>query len=85
MLQELKSVCIEHTETSRLSRCCSKIPKFSNTFAPYFEILNIFVQVKPEYMGIIWGSIRLIFQVSGFERLYQPGRCFQKALTMAVS
>ena len=63
MLQSLTDLCWTHKETSRLGRCSAKIAKFSNAFAPYFDIINIFVQVKPEYMGIVWGSLRLIFQV----------------------
>jgi hypothetical protein len=63
MLKDISSAFLRHKDASRIYSCCSKIAKFSDVFKPYFEVISIFVQVKPEYMGIIWGSIRLIFQV----------------------
>ncbi|XXG99675.1 hypothetical protein Hte_006016 [Hypoxylon texense] len=47
-----------------------KVAAFADTLAPYFDVVGVFVQVKPDVMGILWGSILLIFKIgsnySGF-------------------
>jgi hypothetical protein len=48
---------------SRLTVACRKLHGFTSLLEPYFEIVNIFVQVKPEYAGLVWGSMRMIFYV----------------------
>ena len=63
MLAAVKADCQQHKQFSRLSACTTKIAAFSDTFAPFFDVINIFVQIKPEWLGIFWGSVRLIFQV----------------------
>ena len=64
MLQQMSAACSRHQQSSRLYACCSKIARFSRAFEPFYEVVNIFVQVKPDIMALVWGSIRLIFQVS---------------------
>ena len=63
MLKEMESVCSKHKDSSRLSSCCAKIARFASAFEPYFDTINIFVQVKPEYVAPFWGSIKIILQV----------------------
>lgn len=64
MLKEMELACSRHKDKTRLFACYSKVALFSDVFEPYFDVMNVFVQVKPEYMGIIWGVILLIFKVS---------------------
>jgi hypothetical protein len=40
-----------------------QIRTFSERLQPYLEIVSIFVQSNPQYNAIVWGSLRLIFQV----------------------
>jgi len=80
MLKEISSASLRHKNSSRLYSCCAKIAQFSNAFEPYFDIVNIFVQVKPEYMGVIWGSIRLIFKVITLELHQRIKRFYFKQL-----
>lgn len=69
MLREVSMECKKHKDSSKLMKCCAKIASFSRMFEPYFEVVSIFVQVKPEYMGIIWGAIRFIFKVDYLSRV----------------
>jgi len=48
---------------SRLTACCKKISSLATKLDPFFDVVNIFVSTHPEYMGIAWGAIRLVFQV----------------------
>lgn len=51
------------SHSSLLTKCCKKIQDLSNKLEPYFEIINLFVQTHPEFAGLAWGSIRLVFLV----------------------
>ena len=62
MLAAVKAECQLHKQFSRLSSCTTKIATFSDAFAPFFDVISIFVQIKPEWLGIFWGSVRLVFQ-----------------------
>jgi hypothetical protein len=46
-----------------MTTACRKFEGFVSRFQPYFDVVEIFVQVKPEYMALIWGSLKLIFKV----------------------
>lgn len=63
MLDDLYAVCKNIQKGSKLSRLCRKIEQFSSAWQPFFEITNIFVQTHPEFAGIAWGAIRLVFLV----------------------
>jgi hypothetical protein len=63
MVAELRLKYLEYSDKSRLAACCRKIANFANSFAPYFDIINIFVQINPEWAGWFWGSLSLVFQV----------------------
>jgi hypothetical protein len=69
MLTELTASIAKHKNRGRLSNCCYNFAVFSRAFEPYFEIVNIFVQVKPDIAGLVWGSLRLIFAVGGINIL----------------
>ena len=64
MIQELEALCSKHARSNQVTACLKKIKAFSDSFEPFFDIINIFVQVKPEWFGLFWGTIRLIFKVS---------------------
>lgn len=50
--------------TSRLLDACKKVDHFRKSMEPLFEVVNIFVSTHhPEWAGIAWGAIRLVFQV----------------------
>ena len=64
MLDDIRALCAEDQKNHlRLLSCSRKLAAFSHAFAPYFDIINIFVQIKPEWLGWFWGSIRLVFKV----------------------
>ncbi|KAF2184456.1 hypothetical protein K469DRAFT_185232 [Zopfia rhizophila CBS 207.26] len=64
MIQDLRSLCASNQkEHQRLLSCSRKIALFSHTFAPYFDIINNFVRIRPDWLGWFWGSIRLVFKI----------------------
>lgn len=63
MLKDLYDKCKEVQNKSKTSRLCQKIEKFSAAWEPFFEITSLFVSSHPEFAGIIWGAIRLVFLV----------------------
>jgi len=50
--------------TTRLLDACKKIEQFSKTMTPFFNIVDIFVSSHPDWAAVVWGAIRLVFQVS---------------------
>ncbi|KAF2107029.1 hypothetical protein BDV96DRAFT_654121 [Lophiotrema nucula] len=66
LLQAVRALSENHfLHKSRYKTCARKITQFGQSFAPYFEVINIFVQTNPEYAGLVWGSIRLILKLGG--------------------
>jgi hypothetical protein len=63
MLKDLYDNCKDVQNKSKISRLCQKIEKFATAWEPFFEITSIFVSSHPEFAGIIWGAIRLVFMV----------------------
>jgi hypothetical protein len=61
-------------QTTRLMSCCHKVKLLASLLGPYFEVVNILVQVSPEYAGVAWGALRLIFGVSIHVYLCLDGR-----------
>jgi hypothetical protein len=46
--------------TRRVLRCINTLKE---ALEPYFRVVDILVSSKPEYAALVWGSIRLVFQV----------------------
>ncbi|KAK3998072.1 hypothetical protein QBC44DRAFT_375961 [Cladorrhinum sp. PSN332] len=59
---------------ARRGKITKSIQSLSKLLAPYFEIVNIFVQSNPEFSALFWGAFRLVLElasnlVSFFEKL----------------
>lgn len=64
MIQDIVNRCKEHPiHEARLTRCCQRIDLLASNLAPFFNIINIFVQAGPQFAGFAWGALRLVFQV----------------------
>jgi membrane protein insertase Oxa1/YidC/SpoIIIJ len=64
MLESIKQLVQEHpVHHSRPTTVCKRIEKFASRLESFFEVISIFVQTNPEYSGLVWGSIRLVFLV----------------------
>lgn len=50
----------------RLLKSMSKVDAFCLRMKEYFRIIDLFVSSNPEFMAVIWGSVRLTFLVSEF-------------------
>ncbi|KAM3064767.1 hypothetical protein ACMFMF_011762 [Clarireedia jacksonii] len=73
-LIERQTAKLKTHRTSRLLKACEKIQYFSKAMSPFFKITDIFVSSHPDWAAIVWGAIRLVFQLSMnfagfFERL----------------
>lgn len=66
LLDELRSIATRNGPGDRaLIACSRKFVLFVQTFAHYFSVLDICTQVRAEWPGLLWGLVRLIFQVRG--------------------
>ncbi|KAF2115635.1 hypothetical protein BDV96DRAFT_658883 [Lophiotrema nucula] len=70
---------------SRYKACAQKIQQFGQRFAPFFKVISIFVQTNPKYAGLVWGSLRMIYQlgeqyIAFLERLCESFRCISGKL-----
>ncbi|KAI3575863.1 hypothetical protein IWW34DRAFT_76629 [Fusarium oxysporum f. sp. albedinis] len=64
MLTAMKTNLLKFPESrSKLVRCSQRIAMFSDAFAPFFDVISVFVQIKPEWAAFFWGSIWLIFKL----------------------
>lgn len=61
---ERNIVQLNSQRTSRLLDACKKVDNFRKSMDPFFRIVDIFVSTHPEWAGIAWGAVRLVFQVS---------------------
>ncbi|KAI1120753.1 hypothetical protein F5Y10DRAFT_117398 [Nemania abortiva] len=46
-----------------LMRIAERITAFSDAFAPFFDVVNVYVQIKPDVAAVFWGSLWLIFKL----------------------
>lgn len=70
MISAIQELANNHPiHRSRLTAACRKLDQFTKEIEPFFEIINIFVQIKPDYAGLVWGSMRIIFQVGQLKTL----------------
>lgn len=51
---------------TRLTACLNNVRNLADRLAPFFEICSIFVSSNPKVAALVWGSIRLVFQVYFF-------------------
>jgi hypothetical protein len=63
MLHDLQTKCKEVRNGRKLSKLCHVIERFASAWEPFFEVTSIFIQSHPEFAGIAWGAIRLVFLV----------------------
>jgi hypothetical protein len=62
MLKQINHDVSNHKiQRSAILKCARRIEVVSTKLSPFFAIVDIFVQTNPEYAGIFWGAIRLVF------------------------
>ena len=64
MITDLETHCRTLKEKRKLLASCEAISSFAKGWSPFFDIINLFVSSHPEFAGIAWGAIRLVFLVS---------------------
>ncbi|KAF2273239.1 uncharacterized protein EI97DRAFT_436295 [Westerdykella ornata] len=76
LVQDLHSICDSSQQKSRaLSACARKVTLFSRSFAPYFEVVGGFTQLRPDCLGWFWGLVRLVFKVGSDYVLFLEAAC----------
>jgi hypothetical protein len=63
MVEDIQQHCEKFFKDRKLTRFCRRIQIFASAWEPFFEITNIFVSTHPDWAGIAWGAIRLVFIV----------------------
>ncbi|KAF2471412.1 uncharacterized protein BDR25DRAFT_27092 [Lindgomyces ingoldianus] len=64
MLESLQKRCRDHLiNQAALARCCVRVDKIRVRMEPFFEIIGIFAQSHADIACIVWGSLRLLFQL----------------------
>jgi hypothetical protein len=64
MLDSIKRLVEDHpVHKSRLTKVFERIKSFASRLGPFLEIVNTFVQTNPQYSGLVWGAIQLVFMV----------------------
>lgn len=64
MLRHAKQAYDAHLiRNTRLDRFYEQLGDLATKLSPYFDMVGIYAQVKPEILCIVWGSLRFIFQV----------------------
>ncbi|KAI9830344.1 MAG: hypothetical protein M1819_005725 [Sarea resinae] len=74
MMDDILNNCRRMKDHSKLMASCKLIRKFANGWSPFFSIIDIFVSSNPQWAGLAWGAIRLVFLLSSnypnfFEKL----------------
>jgi hypothetical protein len=64
MLKNLEELVLNNpAQKGKLMTCFSQVNKLTSQLGPYFDVVAILVQANPEYAGVAWGALRLIFVV----------------------
>lgn len=64
MLEAIRQQAEQHpSQKTALAKCCRAIAEISTKLGPYFDVIGIFVSSHPEFSGLVWGSLRLVFLV----------------------
>ncbi|KAJ9213962.1 hypothetical protein DTO166G4_4407 [Paecilomyces variotii] len=68
----------------KLGKCMNTFQEFGQNVKQYFAVVDIFVQTNPQYAGLIWGALRLLFQISSnyIEYLEKLSSMFQSLCLM---
>ena len=69
--QQIESIN-DTVQQRRLETCLNWCRNLGRKLQPYFQVLDTYVQIQPEYLGIIWGTLRLIFKVNHRSCLSEP-------------
>jgi len=69
LLEEVKKFSRFKGEKRIWIRPFECIKRFSDSLAPYFDIIGMFIQSNPQWTAIAWGVVRFILQVRSTKRL----------------
>jgi len=64
LLEEVKKFLRFKGEKRSWTRPFECIKRFSDSLAPYFDIIGTFIQSNPQWSAIAWGTVRFILQLA---------------------
>ncbi|KAF2652460.1 hypothetical protein K491DRAFT_718890 [Lophiostoma macrostomum CBS 122681] len=76
LVQDMRALCAtRQNENQRLLHCTKKIALFAHAFAPYFDMVNLFVELDPNWIAWFWGLLGLVFKVGSDHALFLERTC----------
>lgn len=63
MIEDIAQRCRDRRLNSKVLGCCQAIKGFADKMLPFFEVIDIFIQSHPDWAGLAWGAVRLVFLV----------------------
>jgi hypothetical protein len=64
VIMDLDALNQSHKESSTTRKFLSRIKSFVNSLQPFFSSVDILVSANQQIAGIVWGTLKLIIQVS---------------------
>lgn len=72
MIDDTKSQVLKGRKSQkRMTSCFARIERFAQTWEAYFDVIGIFVSTHPEWCGLFWGVLRLVFLVEAFQEQHE--------------
>ena len=64
MISEIHQAAKSHPiHSARITKCAENLTRFTMKLSKFHEVVTTFVRASPAYVGFLWGSLCLVFQV----------------------
>lgn len=86
MISELQSLAETHpVHKAKLTAFVRRLHAFTSKVEPYFEIINIFAQIKADVSSAVWGSLRVLFKVRFSSKKAIPTKVAQQSSSFSLT
>lgn len=65
LIRAIEKLDILRRRHPKSSRWMQRISNLAKCLQPYFEVIGLVVSSHPEFSAIVWGALRLVFQLAG--------------------
>jgi hypothetical protein len=66
LLEDLRQLKVVSKNTKRCTKLMRGVKTLADALMPYFKVIEILCGSKPEVANIVWGTIRLLLEVSAW-------------------
>jgi hypothetical protein len=63
MVRDLQLQVKDYQSSQKLSIFCKSIERFAAAWAPFFDIVSIFIHSRPDFASLAWVAVRIVFLV----------------------